>query len=1005
MRLDPEAEIDLLLDSTDPGVLAALVGFDVDEDVLRQQWADLNPTTPLAWNEALYNAAVGHSELMRDFDEQSHQLPGEVPLGQRVLAEGYNFTTVGENVYAFGQNVFHTHAAFAIDWGLGPNGIQDPPGHRINMMNPAFAEIGIGIVDTANGNSTGPLLITQDLGNRADLVNPYLLGVIYTDSDQDGAYDEGEGVSGATARAVGDAGTFTATSLSAGGYQMILPAGDYTVTFSGEAFSVPVTTTVTVGAGNVKVDAVTPPAAPSVPDLLNSSDTGASVVDNVTAYKNNASTRMEFTITGVTAGATVKLYAGAILIGAKVAETSVVVITTNGTNVLADGAYDLTATQTIGDLTGAASEPLEVVVDATAPTFTSAAETEGNAATPYVYDAETDEEGGDGLQYELRDGPRDMTIDIDTGIVRWSPAANDLGDHEVRIRVTDLAGNTTDQEYLLSIEPVLVSGPDLLASVGTVTLPDTYVPGDKATIGAGLKNLGDVSVDAFINVRYYLSATADFSGDTMLIGEVTGKRLRLSSGKSTQIKAKIKVDDTYPLGESYLAVEIDTSDAVDELNEDNNLAVSSAIYQHVYAFGNVDGRSNVKMVATDANGVLVEYQLRGNGRGDLAASDTLDAFDLTLSGTNVESKVLITPKGKNATTVIASVDGSGHLGEFLGKEVDLLGDFTLAGGTEKLLLHDVVTGSTLAIGALADATATADVQFNLVADLSATIDTPVRLFRLVRWLDTDDTADSLTGTAVEKVLVTGDRGDDIDGDFQAALVLGGATGFEYTLKIAQFKGELDDGVWDVTGPTKKVTADNVGPDWQATFVGAIDTFESKLDFDGDLTATRVGTLKVKEDASGALTLTQAVNADVYALINLNVGQWLDGFSLRSDGNVKNISARGARNSLLFAGVDPDIVALPDPVTDFDSQASIEKLNIKGVKDAVFSFENTNIAAYSLGRVNYRDANTDNGGVQFGLAAHDLNRLVYKDERGTFKWPNRDEPDGPADDGDRVTRLA
>ena len=33
-------------------------------------------------------------------------------------------------------------AAFAIDWGVGPGGIQSPAGHRDNMMSADFREVG-----------------------------------------------------------------------------------------------------------------------------------------------------------------------------------------------------------------------------------------------------------------------------------------------------------------------------------------------------------------------------------------------------------------------------------------------------------------------------------------------------------------------------------------------------------------------------------------------------------------------------------------------------------------------------------------------------------------------------------------------------------------------------------------------------------------------------------------------------------------------------------------------
>ena len=49
-------------------------------------------------------------------------------------------------MFAFGDSVFHSHAGFSIDWGDNPpTGIQDPPGHRDNILAPHWTETGVGI--------------------------------------------------------------------------------------------------------------------------------------------------------------------------------------------------------------------------------------------------------------------------------------------------------------------------------------------------------------------------------------------------------------------------------------------------------------------------------------------------------------------------------------------------------------------------------------------------------------------------------------------------------------------------------------------------------------------------------------------------------------------------------------------------------------------------------------------------------------------------------------------
>jgi uncharacterized protein YkwD len=238
MRMKPANELNLLVNSPDAQVNKALNFFNVNLAQLSQQWSQLTPVQPLAWSNELHNGALNHSLLMIQKDTQSHQLPGELKLGQRLTSAGYNWSNAGENVYAYGTSVFQSHAGFAIDWGFTPTGIQQPAGHRNNIMNGNFREVGISIIPETNPTtSVGPLVITQNFGNRFNLSNPWLLGVVFDDkSVDDNFYTSDEGLAGINVTAVKETTneTFTTTTWDSGGYQMQLPSGTYQVTFSGE---------------------------------------------------------------------------------------------------------------------------------------------------------------------------------------------------------------------------------------------------------------------------------------------------------------------------------------------------------------------------------------------------------------------------------------------------------------------------------------------------------------------------------------------------------------------------------------------------------------------------------------------------------------------------------------------------------------------------------------------------------------------------------------------------
>tara|TARA_R110002072_G_scaffold173600_2_gene328368 strand:+ start:158142 stop:160550 length:2409 start_codon:yes stop_codon:yes gene_type:complete len=265
-RDNPQAELDKLLSShpspltaRDADVQAALDFFSVNGAALESQFSGLSPAPPLAWNEALTDAAENHNDLMIQFDLQSHQLPGEAGLLDRDVAAGYDWqfsVRVGENIFAYSQSVIYGHAAFVIDWGFGPNGIQDPAGHRINMLDQGFQEVGISIVEEADPSTlVGPLVISQEFGRRGNYGNPAVVGVVFDDLNADGFYNAGEGLSGVTVELSGTNGTFTTTTLSAGGYQVKVPSGAYTATASGGALGGEIREfNVMVGGSNVKVD-------------------------------------------------------------------------------------------------------------------------------------------------------------------------------------------------------------------------------------------------------------------------------------------------------------------------------------------------------------------------------------------------------------------------------------------------------------------------------------------------------------------------------------------------------------------------------------------------------------------------------------------------------------------------------------------------------------------------------------------------------------------------------
>jgi Bacterial Ig domain/Dockerin type I domain/Bacterial pre-peptidase C-terminal domain len=85
-------------------------------------------------------------------------------------------------------------------------------------------------------------------------------GAIFEDKNKSGWYEAGEGIGGAQIVFQGPAGTFSTTSLTAGGYQIVLPAGTYTATASGGGMAQSITVpNIVVGTTNVWKDLIYDP--------------------------------------------------------------------------------------------------------------------------------------------------------------------------------------------------------------------------------------------------------------------------------------------------------------------------------------------------------------------------------------------------------------------------------------------------------------------------------------------------------------------------------------------------------------------------------------------------------------------------------------------------------------------------------------------------------------------------------------------------------------------------
>jgi hypothetical protein len=260
-RADPTGEARRWQTTADPDIRAAYAAFGVDLALMAAQLSGLPPAQPLAFHPQLLAAARRHTRDQFEGGFQSHVGSDGSHPGSRITAAGYAWSTCGENVYAAARSVAHGHAAFEVDWGAGPGGMQSPAGHRLNIHNPNFREAGVAVTNGFRG-AAGPQVVTEDFAARAE-ASPLITGVVYYDLNANETYDAGEGLGGVHVTVAGT--DYLAVTAAAGGYAVPVPGnGTYTVTFRADHLD-PVQHSITVVDGlNAKLDWRPPYAPPAL---------------------------------------------------------------------------------------------------------------------------------------------------------------------------------------------------------------------------------------------------------------------------------------------------------------------------------------------------------------------------------------------------------------------------------------------------------------------------------------------------------------------------------------------------------------------------------------------------------------------------------------------------------------------------------------------------------------------------------------------------------------------
>ena len=86
-----------------------------------------------------------------------------------------------------------------------------------------------------------------------------------------------------------------------------------------------------------------------------------------------------------------------------------------------------------------------------APVITTAPVLQAQAAALYVYDVDASDPDGDTLAYSLTFAPAGMTIDASTGVISWTPIAQQAGLRSALVQVDDGRGGAANQGLAIEV--------------------------------------------------------------------------------------------------------------------------------------------------------------------------------------------------------------------------------------------------------------------------------------------------------------------------------------------------------------------------------------------------------------------------------------------------------------------------------------------------------------------------------------------------------------------------
>lgn len=162
-------------EAADTVTVTGCTGTDVTLDANEKAMLDLHNKQratkgfkALCVHPALQRAAEAHSRDMIDKDYFAHDSQDGTTFAQRIKREGYNYRAAGENIAWGSGPAGGPEEIFNVDNPRigGSDNWMDSAGHKANIMNKGYREVGIGAVNGTYKNYSNTTMWTADFGRR-----------------------------------------------------------------------------------------------------------------------------------------------------------------------------------------------------------------------------------------------------------------------------------------------------------------------------------------------------------------------------------------------------------------------------------------------------------------------------------------------------------------------------------------------------------------------------------------------------------------------------------------------------------------------------------------------------------------------------------------------------------------------------------------------------------------------------------------------------------------------